>query len=85
MSISLSQAPSSMKSVLQACWLLTVAFGDLLVVGVDVVEVVTNEFSIAFDAVLQIANVLVEDDQGFSDCFKCHHQLSLGFESLFVV
>ncbi|XP_065059482.1 solute carrier family 15 member 1-like isoform X1 [Rhopilema esculentum] len=27
-----SQAPHSMKSVLQACWLLTVAFGDLLVV-----------------------------------------------------
>eukprot|EP00794_Sanderia_malayensis_P009717 gene9717-10707_t len=27
-----SQAPASMKSVLQACWLLTVAFGDLIVV-----------------------------------------------------
>ena len=28
----LSQAPSSMKSVLQSFWLLTVAFGDLIVV-----------------------------------------------------
>lgn len=29
---SYSQAPMSMKSVLQACWLLTVAFGNLIVV-----------------------------------------------------
>lgn len=28
---SYSQAPNSMKSVLQACWLLTVAFGNLIV------------------------------------------------------
>ena len=28
----LPQAPSSMKSVLQSFWLLTVAFGDLIVV-----------------------------------------------------
>ena len=28
----LFQAPSSMKSVLQSFWLLTVAFGDLIVV-----------------------------------------------------
>lgn len=28
---SYSQAPQSMKSVLQACWLLTVAFGNLIV------------------------------------------------------
>lgn len=27
-----SQAPSSMKSLLQACWLLTVAFGNVIVV-----------------------------------------------------
>lgn len=27
-----SQAPPSMKSVLQACWLVTTAFGDLIVV-----------------------------------------------------
>lgn len=27
-----SQAPTSMKSVLQACWLLTVAFGNVIVV-----------------------------------------------------
>ena len=29
---SYSQAPTSMKSVLQACWLLTVAFGNVIVV-----------------------------------------------------
>lgn len=31
---SYSQAPESMKSVLQAAWLLTVAFGNLIVIGV---------------------------------------------------
>lgn len=29
---SYSQAPKSMKSVLQACWLLTMAFGNLIIV-----------------------------------------------------
>lgn len=29
---SFSQSPVSMKSVLQACWLLTVAFGNVIVV-----------------------------------------------------
>ncbi|XP_057300267.1 peptide transporter family 1-like isoform X1 [Hydractinia symbiolongicarpus] len=33
-----SQAPPSMKSVLQACWLLTTAFGDLLVVILSVAK-----------------------------------------------
>ncbi|KAF2882325.1 hypothetical protein ILUMI_23849 [Ignelater luminosus] len=33
-----SQAPSSMKSVLQACWLLTTAFGNLIVVIVESIE-----------------------------------------------
>lgn len=32
---SFSQAPIAMKSVLQACWLLTVAFGNLIVVIVS--------------------------------------------------
>lgn len=32
---SYSQAPRSMKSILQACWLLTVAFGNLIVVIVS--------------------------------------------------
>lgn len=32
---SYSQAPTSMKSVLQACWLLTTAFGNLLVVIIE--------------------------------------------------
>lgn len=33
-----SQAPTSMKSVLQACWLLTTAFGNLIVVIVESIE-----------------------------------------------
>ena len=32
MLVSVFQAPASMKSVLQSFWLLTVAFGDLIVV-----------------------------------------------------
>ncbi|CAH0548092.1 unnamed protein product [Brassicogethes aeneus] len=32
---SYSQAPSSMKSVLQACWLLTTAFGNLIIVIIE--------------------------------------------------
>ncbi|XP_065160312.1 peptide transporter family 1-like isoform X2 [Atheta coriaria] len=35
---SYSQAPLSMKSVLQACWLLTTAFGNLIVVIVEAAE-----------------------------------------------
>ncbi|KAF5300976.1 hypothetical protein FQR65_LT09020 [Abscondita terminalis] len=33
-----SQAPTSMKSVLQACWLLTTAFGNLIVVIIESAE-----------------------------------------------
>ncbi|KAF5306063.1 hypothetical protein FQA39_LY09041 [Lamprigera yunnana] len=33
-----SQAPTSMKSVLQACWLLTTAFGNLIVVIIESIE-----------------------------------------------
>ncbi|XP_066154994.1 peptide transporter family 1-like isoform X2 [Euwallacea fornicatus] len=42
-----SQAPSSMKSVLQACWLLTTAFGNLLIVIIEslkLFELQSNEF-----------------------------------------
>lgn len=35
-----SQAPSSMKSVCQACWLLTVAFGNLLVMVLNEIDIV---------------------------------------------
>lgn len=34
---SYSQAPSSMKAVLTACWLLTTAFGNLIVVLIEVI------------------------------------------------
>ncbi|XP_066249841.1 peptide transporter family 1 isoform X2 [Euwallacea similis] len=42
-----SQAPISMKSVLQACWLLTTAFGNLLIVVIesfDLFELQSNDF-----------------------------------------
>lgn len=35
---SYSQAPKTMKSVLQACWLLTTAFGNLLVVIIEAID-----------------------------------------------
>lgn len=35
---SYSQAPISMKSVLQACWLLTTAFGNLLVIIIELIQ-----------------------------------------------
>lgn len=35
-----SQAPSSMKSVCQACWLLTVAFGNLLVMILNEIDII---------------------------------------------
>ncbi|XP_044733584.1 peptide transporter family 1-like [Chrysoperla carnea] len=44
---SYSQAPSSMKSVLQACWLLRIGFGNLLVIiitGINIMDSQANEF-----------------------------------------
>lgn len=41
-----TQAPSSMKSLLQACWLLTVAFGNLIVVIVAEVSIFNRQVSI---------------------------------------
>ncbi|XP_003693750.1 peptide transporter family 1 isoform X2 [Apis florea] len=38
-----TQAPSSMKSLLQACWLLTVAFGNLIVVIVAEVSIFNRQ------------------------------------------
>lgn len=39
---SYSQAPKSMKSILQACWLLTVAFGNLIVVFITKTHLFVN-------------------------------------------
>lgn len=39
---SFTQAPESMKSVIQGCWLLTVAFGNLIVV------IITGNFFLLF-------------------------------------
>lgn len=35
---SYSQAPTSMKSVMQACWLLTTAFGNVIVIIIESAE-----------------------------------------------
>lgn len=42
---SFTQAPSSMKSVLQACWLLAVAFGNLIVVIIAEVRAFDSQAS----------------------------------------
>ncbi|KAK9745536.1 POT family [Popillia japonica] len=42
---SYSQAPISMKSVLQACWLLTTAFGNLLVIIIELIQSFDRESS----------------------------------------
>lgn len=39
------QAPPSMKSVLQAAWLLTVAFGDLVVIIVAETQIMPTQVS----------------------------------------
>lgn len=57
---SFTQAPASMKSVLQACWLLTVAIGNILVVVIAKLkffEAQSNEF-ILF-AALMVADMLI--------------------------
>lgn len=43
-----SQAPLSMKSVLQACWLLTTAFGNLIVVIVESIEPFEDKVCLEF-------------------------------------
>ena len=40
---SYNQAPTSMKSVVQACWLLTTAVGNLLVVFIEAVQSFEDE------------------------------------------
>lgn len=42
---SYSQAPVSMKSVLQACWLLTTAIGNLIVVIIESAEIFEAQVS----------------------------------------
>ena len=42
---SYSQAPSSMKSVLQAFWLLTVAFGNIIVIFVAEAKAFSDQAS----------------------------------------
>lgn len=43
---SYSQAPSSMKSVMQACWLLTTAFGNLIVIIIEAAVPFDNHVSV---------------------------------------
>lgn len=57
---SYSQAPSSMKSVLQACWLLTVAFGNVIVVIIAELKLFESQASEFFlFAGLMFADMLI--------------------------
>lgn len=46
------QAPTSMKSVLQACWLVTTAFGDLIVVILSLSKPVDGVVSFLYNNTL---------------------------------
>lgn len=46
---SFTQAPQSMKSVLQACWLLSVAIGNMLVVVIAELKYFKTQVSISFE------------------------------------
>lgn len=45
---SYSQAPVSMKSVLQACWLLTTAFGNLIIVIIESGKIFDKQVRVSF-------------------------------------
>ena len=56
----LIQAPESMKSVLQAAWLLTVAFGNIIVIIVAEAKAFDDQASEFFMlAVLMIVDMLI--------------------------
>ncbi|XP_017962881.2 peptide transporter family 1 [Drosophila navojoa] len=57
---SFTQAPSSMKSVLQACWLLSVAIGNMMVVGIAEAKLVdTQSAEFALFASIMLINLMV--------------------------
>ena len=56
---SYSQAPSSMKSVLQAYWLLTVAFGNIIVIVVAEAKAFNDQASEFFFAALMLLNTFI--------------------------
>ncbi|XP_017869457.1 PREDICTED: peptide transporter family 1-like [Drosophila arizonae] len=57
---SFTQAPSSMKSVLQACWLLSVAIGNMMVVVVAEVKLVrTQSAEFALFASIMLLNMML--------------------------
>lgn len=46
---SFTQAPASMKSVLQACWLLTVAIGNLIVVAIAEFRMIDSQVNFGYN------------------------------------
>jgi len=56
---SYSQAPESMKSVLQACWLLTVAFGNIIVIIVAEAKAFNRAGEFFMFAILMIIDMFV--------------------------
>ena len=55
----MSQAPESMKSVLQACWLLTVAFGNIIVIIVAEAKAFNQAGEFFMFAILMILDMIV--------------------------
>lgn len=57
---SFTQAPPSMKAVLQACWLLTVAIGNLIVVFIAKVKFVGSQSAeFALFATIMLINLII--------------------------
>lgn len=57
---SFTQAPPSMKAVLQACWLLTVAIGNLIVVFIAKVKFVSSQSAeFALFATIMLINLVI--------------------------
>lgn len=57
---SFTQAPVSMKAVLQACWLLSVAIGNMIVVVIAEIKFVDSQSAeFAFFATLMLVNLLI--------------------------
>jgi solute carrier family 15 oligopeptide transporter 1 len=48
MEFSYSEAPVSMKSLMQAIWILTAAFGNILVIAIERIHLLENPVSSAF-------------------------------------
>lgn len=90
-----TQAPLSMKSVLQACWLLTVAFGNLIVVVIAEARLVESQaiefflFAVLMFVVMGIFILMAmrykyvnNDEESDNDSFALDHSQSKSDEDV---